>query len=517
VFPAPEEFFDFMEVRQASQYFRQFQEAHGLEVRFAQKVRELTITSDEKVAVKFTDGATSTFDHAVVCTGANHSKSESPTPSMFREFAGEIVHSDSITNLEQFAGKRVLVKGVGESTIYIVSKLADVAQRIVITCRHGCNLVPRTLAGIPLDMFYFWQMRPLEWKFLHSFSNTGGTNLGQYKIFWNLLRKSGIINGHTIEQFKSRSSFTTEYSIKYFWGLSENGRYFDNLDVMKDRHNFGFAKDIKSARGNEVIFDDGSAEDIDVIVIADGFTNLPNVALPITVNASFYRKLYKGVVHPSLGDKILFNGFTRPNVGSFPQMAEMSSHLVNNIINGTHKLVSKQLYDAIESDNIDHMTTSPLLADRPHIHEYRNWMDRMAELVGRKPRLPNMGLQPVQLLCFFGGPHIAHRYDLDENGRFKSEYIKITRRMFKNSSYRYVFWNHICGAISFSVLAPLSLVMAYTVSPWWLTAPIVGLLIGRIASLPFYRRLFKEDVKDMKQYASFEAPTVSADSNELAG
>ncbi len=507
-FPAPDEFYDFMELREVAEYYQRFAEEKDLDIRFRCPVKKVRINAEDSVEVTFEDGVVKNFDHAIICSGANHKKLKcSP---VFSGYEGEILHSDEIDDLEHFAGKDVLIKGVGESTMYVAGKIASVAKRVVITSRHGCNLVPRTLTEIPLDMFYFWKMRPLVGKLYHSFGSTGGTSVGENRTLSKLLKNHYITNGHKIDQFKSRSSFSTEYSIKFFWGRSENGKYEDNLQILNRLHNIGFAKEVIKCNGEDITFDDGTTEHIDIVISGSGFMPVPNVDLPITVSPTFYRKLYKGIVHPSLGDKVMFNGFTRPNVGSFPQMAEMSSYLIENIVSGKRKLRLKNVFEVIETDNIDHAMHSPLLADRPFIREYRSWMQKMASLVGRKPRLSKMGLNPTQLLCFFGGPHIVHRYDLDSRGRFSDEYAKITRMMFRNSSYRQVFLNFFFVAISFWVLTPLSLVMAYLVSPWWLLAPLGGLVLGRLNSIPFYRKLLKNDIRKMKQfgqqYRSWEWP-----------
>jgi cation diffusion facilitator CzcD-associated flavoprotein CzcO len=66
-------------------------------------------------------------------------------------FAGEIIHSVAYRRAEPFLGKRVLVVGVGNSGGEIASELGHAGIDTTILVRRGANVVPRQIAGIPIQ------------------------------------------------------------------------------------------------------------------------------------------------------------------------------------------------------------------------------------------------------------------------------------------------------------------------------------------------------------------------------
>ena len=66
-------------------------------------------------------------------------------------FRGEILHSVAYRRPEGFAGRRVLVIGVGNSGGEIGSELARAGARVTVAVRSGANVVPRSLLGVPIQ------------------------------------------------------------------------------------------------------------------------------------------------------------------------------------------------------------------------------------------------------------------------------------------------------------------------------------------------------------------------------
>lgn len=66
-------------------------------------------------------------------------------------FRGRVMHSVEYRRPDPFAGRRVLVVGVGNSGGEIASELADVAADVAVSVRSGANVVPLTLAGVPIQ------------------------------------------------------------------------------------------------------------------------------------------------------------------------------------------------------------------------------------------------------------------------------------------------------------------------------------------------------------------------------
>ena len=70
-------------------------------------------------------------------------------------FRGALMHSSSYRRPAPFAGQRVLVIGVGNSGGEIASELAHHGARVTVAVRSGANVVPREIAGIPVQYLSF--------------------------------------------------------------------------------------------------------------------------------------------------------------------------------------------------------------------------------------------------------------------------------------------------------------------------------------------------------------------------
>src|SRR2546427_2584648 len=71
-------------------------------------------------------------------------------------FAGRIAHSVAYRRPDGYAGRRVLVVGVGNSGAEIASEIARAGGKVTIAVRSGANVVPLTLAGLPIQYVAYW-------------------------------------------------------------------------------------------------------------------------------------------------------------------------------------------------------------------------------------------------------------------------------------------------------------------------------------------------------------------------
>jgi cation diffusion facilitator CzcD-associated flavoprotein CzcO len=90
----------------------------------------------------------------VVATGVVASPRVPAIPGRER-FRGQVMHSVEYRRPAAFAGRRVLVVGVGNSGGEIGSELANAGARVTIAVRSGANVVPREIAGIPIQYLAF--------------------------------------------------------------------------------------------------------------------------------------------------------------------------------------------------------------------------------------------------------------------------------------------------------------------------------------------------------------------------
>ncbi len=71
-------------------------------------------------------------------------------------FTGRIGHSVLYRRPETYVGRQVLVVGVGNSGAEIGTEIARAGAKVTIAVRSGANVVPLTIAGLPIQYVAYW-------------------------------------------------------------------------------------------------------------------------------------------------------------------------------------------------------------------------------------------------------------------------------------------------------------------------------------------------------------------------
>jgi cation diffusion facilitator CzcD-associated flavoprotein CzcO len=149
-FPMDERYPDFPHHTQIHGFLREYADTFGLRerIRFGTPIQEATRLDGGGWDI---DGEP--FDALLVCNGHHWDPS---FPTFPGRFDGPTIHSHHyIDPTEPLAleGKRVLVVGIGNSAVDIVSELSrkGVAERVFISTRSGAWVIPKYVLGRPLD------------------------------------------------------------------------------------------------------------------------------------------------------------------------------------------------------------------------------------------------------------------------------------------------------------------------------------------------------------------------------
>jgi glycine/D-amino acid oxidase-like deaminating enzyme len=94
-------------------------------------------------------------DVVVVATGIVANPRVPRFPGQER-FGGRVVHSVEYRRPDAYVGRRVLVVGVGNSGAEIGSEIARAGGTVTVAVRSGANVVPLTLAGLPIQYVSYW-------------------------------------------------------------------------------------------------------------------------------------------------------------------------------------------------------------------------------------------------------------------------------------------------------------------------------------------------------------------------
>jgi len=126
-------------------YLEKYRSVHRIEPHYDQEVNRLERSEDRWVATTAT--RTWTARNVVVATGATRRPVRPTWPGM-EDFAGEVLHSSEYTNGEPWRGGSVLVVGFGNSACEQAIDLVEHGVATHLSVRGEVNVVPRDMFGV---------------------------------------------------------------------------------------------------------------------------------------------------------------------------------------------------------------------------------------------------------------------------------------------------------------------------------------------------------------------------------
>ncbi len=150
-FPMPEDWPDYPPHTLMAQYFQDFAEQFGLleRITFNTPVTKVERVAEGGWAVT-TEAGTRTYEHVVIANG-HHSTPK--IPEFPGTFTGESFHAHDYMTPEVFAGKDVLVLGVGNSGMDLACDATKLASNVLLATRHGVHVMPKYVFGRPIDQW----------------------------------------------------------------------------------------------------------------------------------------------------------------------------------------------------------------------------------------------------------------------------------------------------------------------------------------------------------------------------
>ncbi|MEM9200887.1 MAG: NAD(P)-binding domain-containing protein [Actinomycetota bacterium] len=297
-FPMPDRYPDYPNHRQLLEYIRSYADAFGLRphIRFGTAVDHAT-PSDTGWRLELGDGTTVEARYLVCANGVTWVPNLVTWPG---EFNGEIRHSVTYRDAAELAGKRVLVVGAGNSGVDIACDAAFAGEQAFFSTRRGYHFVPKHIFGQPTDVF----------------ASTGPhlPHRLQQALFGGLLR---VING----------------DLRSFGLPKPDHKILESHPIMNTQilhylaHGDAIAKpDIDHFDGDDVVFTDGSREQVDLVITATGYQH----ASPYLDDGTFEMRngrpdLYLGLFarnHPNLA-VLGFIEFASAAYANFDLMAEL--------------------------------------------------------------------------------------------------------------------------------------------------------------------------------------------------
>ncbi|MEV7646706.1 NAD(P)/FAD-dependent oxidoreductase [Arthrobacter sp. NPDC089319] len=300
-FPMPDDYPMYPSWRLVLQYIRQMSDAYGLteRTRFGLEVVEArpTLVSDTDAwTVRFSDGSERLY-RGVVYAGGQQWLPFKPDFEGEEEFQGAIITGNRYKDPAQFKGKRVLIVGAGNSGVDIAVDAAEHAEAAFLSTRRAYHFLPKQVFGVPTpDLLNGKVDLPsvpgvadgLE---LIDIINLALSTVGDLSHY-GLPKPEGVVLGST-------QPIVSDLVLHCF-----------SHGTLKHRPN------IKRFHATDVEFDDGSREEIDLVVFATGYDIdipwLPEGAVDYEAGHPHFHlgglalnvpNLYGiGVLHPSRAD-----------------------------------------------------------------------------------------------------------------------------------------------------------------------------------------------------------------------
>lgn len=151
-FPMPEHYPDYPSWQQILDYIRSFADHFDLtrHVQCGVSVMRATPIENDQWAIALSTGETYVYEGLINATGVTWHPNR-PALEGEERFGGVIHHSVEYRSPNEFVGKRVLVVGAGNSGVDIASDAARYASQAYLSVRRGYRFIPKYLFGIPTD------------------------------------------------------------------------------------------------------------------------------------------------------------------------------------------------------------------------------------------------------------------------------------------------------------------------------------------------------------------------------
>ena len=313
-FPMPAELPAYPNHFQIAQYFDDFVDHFGLrdKITFRTEVTAVVpVDGSYDVTVRSLDTGTERTSRyrSVIVANGHHWDPRLPEPDFPGIFTGERVHSHYYRTFDPYVGKRVVVLGIGNSACDIAVELSRVADRTFLAMRRSAHVLPKFLFGIPTDHL---TTSPLA---------RGPLWLQRLSMQALLALTRGSVTGYGLPK--------PDHKV-----LAAHPTVSDDILTRVGHGDVTVKPNITRFDGDAVVFDDGSREQVDVVIYCTGYRiTFPFLADDIVTTTDNEVALYHRVVPPS-HPGLYFLGLIQP-LGAIMPLAEAQSHWIADLIEGS--------------------------------------------------------------------------------------------------------------------------------------------------------------------------------------
>ena len=313
-YPVPADWPDFPHHRQLLQYFNAYVDHFGLRgtITFNTRVEAAQRDGAGLWRVTLSTGEARIYDILVVANGHHW---DARIPEYPGRFDGPAFHAHAYCDPfdpVDMRGKAVVVVGMGNSAMDIASELAQrpIAKTLWVAARRGVWVLPKYMNGKPADKSAMPTWMPRK--------------LGQALARKAIKKALGNMEDYGLpkpdhEPLEAHPSVSGEFLTRAGCG-----------DIR-------FKPNVRALEGRKVRFEDGSVEEVDVIVYATGYRiSFPFFDDPaIQPDAENRFPLYKRMMTPA-APNLFFVGLAQP-LPTLVNFAEQQSKLLAAYLTGAYR------------------------------------------------------------------------------------------------------------------------------------------------------------------------------------
>jgi dimethylaniline monooxygenase (N-oxide forming) len=315
-FPMPKSYPDFPHHTHIATYFNNYADHFGVreKITFETGVERARRGPDGVWTITLDTGESRTYDALLVANG-HHWDPRWPEPAFPGSFDGVQMHAHHYLDNDGFRDKNVLVVGIGNSAMDIAVESSFVASKTFLSSRRGAHVLPKYLFGRPLDQIGVNALTPIL-----PFAFRRAILMAMYRIGVGKMEDYGLpVPDHKLGE--AHPTISADFLNRIAHGEMT---WKPNLVALE---------------GDRVRFEDGSAEQIDVIVYCTGykvtfpffeedFLSAPDNDLPL------FRRVFK----PGI-DNVAFIGLLQP-LGAIMPLAEAQGRWLASYLRGEYHLPS---------------------------------------------------------------------------------------------------------------------------------------------------------------------------------
>ncbi|MDE4096993.1 NAD(P)-binding domain-containing protein [Phaeobacter gallaeciensis] len=313
-FPMKDEVAEYPSHRELKNYFHDFAAHFGLRERYHFNAEVLKTEplggagEGWRVTWRDPEGEHSTEFAGVLI--ANGTLSEPNMPTFPGEFTGELIHSSQYRKAEQFANKRVLVVGAGNSGCDIAVDAIHHGNSCDLSMRRGYYFVPKYVFGKPADTMGGLIQLPM----------------------WLKRRIDGLILKWFVGDPQKYGFPKPDYQ------LYESHPVVNSLVLYHAGHgDLKIRPDIERIDGKVVHFTDGSSSEYDMILAATGYKlHYPFIDKELLNWQGDAPHLYLNAMHPARDDLFVLGMVEASGLGwqGRHEQAEMVARYIKGLETG---------------------------------------------------------------------------------------------------------------------------------------------------------------------------------------